>query len=220
MTKAVERYRCLIVAHTHAGRAFCVGAMTTEGEALRLCPSYEQFAWPTEGCPFEWGGVYEVDGTYRASPDPPHVEDFIVADKSWSLIKRLTVDGVREAVRERAVVWTGPLGRYPSDVFDGAVIITRGMKPQVRSRPLPKHPVSSGSVGFWRTPCELERSDGEQGVRYSVPVSYRGEDFIGSIAYVGTADPVAHIPRNVIVRLSLSRSPGDFHTVMLSGWFI
>ena len=187
---------------------------------MRLCPSSGQFAWPRLACPFELGGVYEVDGAHAPHPTPPHVEDFIVVPQSWAFVKQLAADELRELVRKRAAVWKGALGRYPSDVFDGAVLVTRGMKPRIRAQPLPNHPVPNGSVGFWQTPCELDRSDSEHGVRYSVPMTYQGEDYIGSIAYVGTADLIPRIPQNVIVRLSLSRSPGDFHAVMLSGWFM
>ena len=212
------------MARTKAGKGLCIGAMTCEGEALRLVPpdsdGDEYFNWPHSICPFELGAVYEVEGAFRDPPHPPHIEDFIVPLQSWKLVKRLSPDELRQTVSKRAVVWTGPLGRYDSDVFNGAVRVFKNLKPQVFSAPNPGYPFPCSSVGFWRTPCDLVHFTSEDKDRYSIPVFFKGNCVDGSIVYVGTDDPIPRIPSGSIVRISLSRSPGDFFTVQLSGFFL
>ncbi len=179
----------VIVAKTRMGKNVCVGAVDAEsGELLRLIPR--------EGAKFHsWqefnaniGDLITVTGTKAAAVDPPHVEDYLVA--KWTATGKSAKD-LNAWILNKCVVWTG----NRSKLFDGKLRFTPNGKGHIdQGDVLPTH-----SVGCWMLPAPL-RSDQSEKKRYVMAGTLPF-----SAPLVGLESPPTTIPRNAIIRLSLSR---------------
>ena len=230
MSDEPSLHRVLVVARTLAGHGVCVGAMERSGAPRRLVPDYGQatWNWPRDAR-FRVG--QEWDLWYVERPGiPPHVEDAVVSQRLLPP-NPVAVHDLRKArriIKERAVVWTGPLdGWGESAPFDGSVRIFKNLRPTVFDAKQDSSPVEFGSVGFWRPPYELMAEPSGTSVRFRFTVT-RGEfrDQEASIVFKGDCEPPNRITPADLVRLSLTRpqptsdeKSSPFLLIQLSGVF-
>jgi hypothetical protein len=146
------------------------------------------------------------DLTYREDPlaEAPHVEDVIFVHKSpASPPKGVTI----RHIAGQALHWRGD----SRTLFDGGLGWTGNGSGYVSRRGA----MPSGSVGFWRPDSQLD-FDGKRYIE--AKTGHR-------LAYVGLDDPVAQIPANALIRVSLARwwsGDADFEErcyLQLSCWY-
>lgn len=185
----------VVVAKTRMGQNICVGAVDADsGELLRLIPrdGAEYHSW--QDFKASVGELINVSGTMAKSPEPPHVEDYLVS--RWEPTGKAVMN-LRAWILSKCAVWKGDR----SKLFNGRLRFTSRGKGHVdRGSPLP-----SNSVGFWEIPSSLSLLPGEKkrfAMTIPLPVS---------APFVGLESPMPTIPKGSIVRLSLSRwwAPDD-----------
>jgi ATP-dependent DNA helicase RecQ len=72
--------KVLIVAKTRQGSGACIGAITFEGQSVRLIAADAEWN-ETAGMEYEVGEVWELEATPAKEVIPPHVENIIVRSK-------------------------------------------------------------------------------------------------------------------------------------------
>jgi len=196
----------LIVAKTRVGGAVCVGALDAHGSSLRL---YEpNWSFPPSNSPYQVGQLWDMSLVSRPTTQPPHVEDVAVTKaKHVGQVPNLTAH-----LRQRITPWTGGVAA----LFEGKLGFTSNGRGYVEEPNLP-----SRSTWFWTPDRELQRAT------IGGKVYYRsgGQE----ISYVGVDQPIATIPANALVRVSLARwwRPPDADPsfpvrcyLQLSGWYL
>lgn len=200
--------RITILARTRMGGGrVCVGGMSEAGESFRLMSSV--CGYHNKSAPFQVGQAWEIRHHKCEHLEPPHLED--VAIDEAKLIG--TTEDLRKFVLERATPWQGGIDK----IFDGKLQFTGSGSGYIsHGGGLP-----SSSTGFWIPDRDLRLGD-ESGRSYS-PAGDRRH-----IAYVGTAEPRAIIPRGSLVRVSLAKwwkpreADANFEVrcyAQLSGWY-
>ena len=202
--------KALVVSRTKmAGNGRCIGALADDGTSLRLLNPQGQ-NWDTSA-PFLVGDIWDLTYTPKAGLTPPHIEDVICTHGS----KTDEVANIREAILERAPVWSGAV----SEVFDGMLGFTakkNGFISHARGVP-------NQSTGFWIPDKDLQlRSDGKH---YDYPQGLFGLN--KGMSYVGEPEAINTIPSGTLTRVSLARwwKPDEIDDLeercyaQLSGWY-
>jgi hypothetical protein len=187
----------------------CVGALGIDNrQSLRLLQSGGRNQPVTTD--YRVGQIWNVEFTARPDLTPPHVEDVIVSSAQL----------VRDArnIRDNLLRHVTPWRDAPSNMFDGFLRFTANGRGYVSER----IGIPVMSTGYWLSDRDLERADRDHQVRYS----YSTDDPIRGLTYVGTDEPIAHVPAGTLLRVSLARwwqPPGVSETrcyLQLSGWFL
>ena len=181
---------CCIVARTFVHRHYCIGALTTDGQLIRLGESDDFPFWSAE-CPFKVGQVWAIRYRPSCSQNPPHVEDVVVTDYEY----KREAPNLTQAIRSLCTVWRGGI----QCLYDGAL---RG-------------PVSSGnmylpyigimprnSVGFWEPNGALtfEETTNQYGKKRC---AYRIDRY--SVPFVGDSKLFQVVAAGTLTRTSLTR---------------
>lgn len=176
--------RCLIVSKTRAGNAVCVGALTTNGENLRLTER-EGFPFLKINTAYEIGQVWDLTYTRCRDVQPPHVEDVLV---TASVFQKAAYNDLAVRIPRVATVWRGGI----ESLFDGEI---RG--PTASGSGYIQGTVPNQSVGFWCPDVDLVGEYTGNGLYYHY------EQF--RAPYVGVARSSQRIPAGSLVRISLAR---------------
>ena len=178
--------RCLIVSKTEAGREVCVGALAADRSNVRLTEHLGSHFLPAD-TPYEIGQVWELSYTQRNDIAPPHVEDVLVASRSFVRV----LPDLPQSLRE----WVNPWRSGVTSLFDGKID-----GPTSSGSLYIQDDVPSQSVGFWTPDMNLP-GDYTPGM---TSFYYRYESF--RIPYVGVAHPPPQrIAAGTLVRVSLAR---------------
>ena len=203
--------KVLIVAKTRMGGGACVGAITEEGESVRLIPFN---ADPHDGAnrEYEVGDVWEISATPATSLIPPHNENIVVYEK-----RRLLTTGELEGAIE--LLMPSKTGS-PTRLYEGLLQSTEsGALYIAKQSGVPPY-----STAFWRPDQPLIRDTEGKRVRYRYPTENGGHTF----TFVGFQEPLEVIPAGTLVRVSLAHwwCPEDTPDAeeccyaQLSGWFL
>lgn len=199
----------LIVARTRMyGAKVCVGALSDEGEYLRLmnraCESDRAVT-----VPYRIGEWWEIDCHACGVQRPPHVEDVSVLNAEKI--------GVQEDLGEYLMNNTAPWEGAMDVLFDGKIQFTRNGGGYISSADIPDR-----ATGFWipSEPLHLETDERDKRGYY--------DSFNRHLPYVGTGEEVEVIEAGTLVRVSLARwwRPADADPTFeercyaqLSGWY-
>ena len=203
--------KVLIVAKTRMGGGACIGAITEEGESVRLIPFNED---PHDGAnqEYEVGDIWAISSTPATSLIPPHNENVVVYEKQRLLATR-GLEGAIELLMPPKI--GGPTVLYEGllqSTGSGALYIAKqsGVPPY--------------STTFWRPDQPLIRDTEGKRVRYRYPAENGGY----TLTFVGFQEAPEVIPAGTLVRVSLAHwwHPEDTPDVekrcyaQLSGWFL
>jgi hypothetical protein len=186
----------------------CVGAHNlADFESLRLFRADgTRFH---ENAEVEVGEVWELEYLPRAEATAPHLEDVLV-DPDGDFIRE--EPNVADIIRRRDVVWASV-----DELFDGCLAFTGAGTAYVPDG----GPFPTRSTGYWEPDEDLSRYKSFHKWRYL----WHGGGSLGSLGYVGVAEPVPVIRAGSLVRLSLSQvyepagKPRGYW-LQLSGWFV
>ena len=207
----VKREKVFIVGRTRAGSMLCIGAMALHGlKSMRLKRNSSPPYWFCDSCPFDVGGVFEID--YVESPDPNnphHREDVVVYRQNCT--GHVDFDQVIEVLDKNNMIFKGssPIGSFQHSGFhhpmrraqSGAFYIPEGELENLMN-----------STSFWICDSDLVLEN----TRYA----NRRHNY--SIKYVGEENPVEVIQAGTVIRLSTStkwEKVGNSAFLQLSGWF-
>lgn len=203
----------LIVSKTHMSNAACVGGLVLSNNRYVRLLNPGNYNQPTD-TEFEVGDIYDITFTDRTNMHPPHIEDVIIASKTF--VRR--VENMPNFLTQRNIIdWNGHI----DNLFGGLLSWTNsgtGYIPLGGQMP-------AKSVGFWIADKDLIRVSFENNkVRFRYP---NGSNY-RNISYVGYQDTLATIPAGTILRVSLSRifppenseitAPRGYY-LQLSGWY-
>ena len=195
----------MIVARTKMGGGrVCIGALSEEGENLRLLSptcGYQQSA-------LQIGQLWDVTFN-RCKVTPPHAEDVAVIDQA----QRKQALDVKTYVLERVT----PLNGTIDQLFDGTIRFTNSGSGYIsQANGLPGY-----ATGFWIPSSDLILEETPRGALYGPRKDYR------HLKYVGFQTQVASISAGQLVRVSLAKwwkpqdADPDFEErcyAQLSGW--
>ncbi|HXF60705.1 MAG TPA: DNA helicase RecQ [Caldilineaceae bacterium] len=202
--------KVLIVAKTRMGAGACIGAITDQGESVRLLAADEEEN-ERFNLEYEIGDVWEL--TKYARPGQvtlPHVEDLIVREKQRCRKSPKLLEAIHRFMPPKTggidVLYEGMVRRDP-----------RGGRAYIARPDVPPY-----STQFWRPDRPLHLSTSSTGrFRYT----YSDSVTTHQLGYVGFQNPVEEIPAGTLVRVSLARwwAP-DSETelrcyVQVSGWY-
>ncbi len=202
--------KAVIVAKTRQGSGACVGAITFEGQSLRLLAA-EAAVTNHVGMDYAVGDVWEIEGSPPPALVPPHVENLIVSSK-----RRLGQMSSLPAFIER----------HMPPHAGGVDVLYDGLLQHTSSGPLyvaAASGVPNRSTLFWRPDQTLSREDTSRRIRYRYPTADGGR----TLTFVGFQDPLPEIAAGTLLRVSLAHWwRGDDSQVeemrcyvQLSGWF-
>jgi len=198
--------RVLIVAKTVLGNRFCVGALDSEGNSLRLFE--EGWEYPRADSPYKVGQEWDMEVEQKVSPRPPHVEDVLVTRRKPRGVVADMVDRLHGMVQP----WDGPI----TGLYEGKLNFTGRKRGYIAEPDVP-----SRSTWFWTPDKPLTK------VEINHKVYYRYDDY--EMSYVGVEPAVDIIPAGALVRISLAswwKQPqaGDELPercyLQLSGWYL
>ena len=203
--------KVLIVAKTRMGGGACIGAITENGESVRLIPFNED---PHDGAnrEYEVGDVWKIFSKPATSLIPPHNENIVVYEKQHLLTTR-ELEGAIELLMP-------PKIGGPTALYEGLLQLTGGGALYISDQSgLPPY-----STTFWRPDQPLIRDTEGKRVRYRYPTENGG----GTLTFVGFQEPLEVIPAGTLVRISLAHrwKPEDTPDAeercyaQLSGWFL
>ncbi len=203
--------RVLIVAKTRMGGGACIGAITEQGESVRLIPSNAE---PHDGAnrEYEVGTLWEIAAKPATALIPPHYENIIVSEKQHLL----TVTELESAIE----LLMPPKIGHPRELYEGLLQKTgSGALYIAKQRGIPPY-----STTFWRPDKELTRDTEGRRVRYRYPTDDGG----CTLTFVGFEEPLETIPADTLVRVSLAQwwKPTDRQDdeercrAQISGWFL
>jgi len=182
----------LIVSKTKMKDAVCVGAITQDGQFIRLLDSFaHNQPINTE---FDIGQIWDIEFQIRSDIIQPHVEDILVTSQRY--IKQINISNIYSILQQLNIqIWQG----NPENLFNNCLQwdIWQGDTHQVLKGYINKECIPQNSVGFWLPDKDLYLKDN----RYKY---YNGNQ-IFSIKYVGVAEPIDKINRNTLCRVSLAR---------------
>ena len=207
--------RVLIVAKTRMGAGACIGAITENGESVRLIPFN---ADPHDGANNEYnvGDIWEItaEPVPEAARIPPHNENIIVREKH-----RLHVTKDTKNLVSAIELLMPPKTGHPRELYEGLLKSTGSGSLYIAV----DGDIPAYSTLFWRPDQPLTRDTEGRRIRYRYPTENGGCTF----TFVGFQEPVAAIPAGALLRVSLAHRwrPKDQpdaeerHYVQLSGWF-
>lgn len=200
----------VIVARTRMyGGRVCVGALSAEGENLRLmnrqCSSDHD-----QDSPYRIGEEWKITCEPCGLRRPPHIEDVAVSHAK----RQARIEDLAGYILKRATPWKGPI----ETLFEGQIQFTRNGAGFISDTGIPP-----GATGFWipSTDVLLEHDDRNKAGYYP-----RGD--YRHLAYVGLEDAVAILRAGKLIRVSLARwwrpenVDPDFEErcyAQLSGWY-
>ena len=203
--------KVLIVAKTRMGGGACIGAITEEGESVRLIPFNED---PHDGAnrEYEIGDVWEVSSKPATSLIPPHNENIVVCEKRHLLTTR-KLEGAIE------LLMPPKIGK-PTVLYEGLLQSTGSGALYIAEQ----SGVPPYSTTFWRPDQPLIRDTVGKRVRYRYPTDNGG----CTLTFVGFQEPLEVIPAGTLLRVSLAHwwRPEDTPDAeeccyaQLSGWFL
>ncbi len=197
----------------------CIGALgINDNKSYRLLTA-EGNNFPANKS-FNLGQVWDLDLRAKSNLTPPHTEDHRIIRQR--LVRTLSMPELKQFLQDRV---TAPIVA-PRQLFDNCIRFTSqkkalvylfGGKPQY-------------STGFWRLDKALHKRLDDYGrVRYfccedDSSCDFGDQDLRLDVSYVGCDDPIEFIPRETLLRFSLSRefSAGNYYGywLQLSGWFL
>lgn len=200
--------KVLIVSTTRVGSNVCVGGLAEDNTSLRLLDVFGHF--PSTAAGYQVGQIFEL-GWYPplTAVRPPHVEDVRVV--STQLLGQQ--HQMASHLRGRVQPWTDDIHA----LFDGKLSFTHTDRGFIDAKDIP-----TASTGFWLPDQDLIGQADHNGKPYYFYNQY-------SISYVGLAQPLPHIPKGTLVRVSLARwwrprdAAPDFPErcyLQLSGWYL
>ncbi len=203
--------KVLIVAKTRMRGGACVGAITFEGQSVRLVAP-DQDHLDHFNLEYEIGDAWELDAAPPETLRPPHVENVVVRDKR--LLRRVGVGRTVGFIEKTMPPATGG----PDALFDG-FLHRAPFGPLYVAEP----DVPCRSTMFWRPDRDLVRDEEGKRIRYRYPT----EDGGRTLTFVGFQEPVNAIPAGALLRVSLAHwwRPSDRPDhelrcyVQLSGWY-
>ena len=205
--------RVLIVAKTGIGAGACIGAITENGESVRLMP-YNADPHDSANNEYNVGDIWEIIAKPETSLIPPHNENIVVHQK-----QRLhTTKDTRDLVSAIELLMPPKIG-HPRELYDGLLKRTgNGLLYVPAGDNVPPY-----STTFWRPDRPLERDTEGKRIRYR----YLTETGSCRLTFVGFQEPLETIPAGTLLRLSLAHRwrPKDQpdaeerHYVQISGWF-
>jgi len=200
----------VIVAKTRMGSGACVGAISFNGQSLRLIANdretNDQF-----NMEYQVGDVWDIETREDPEIVPPHTENVIVERKSRV--------GTIMQITEFVDLQMPPVAGGPDVLFDGLTRATiKGGLYVTELSGIPDR-----STMFWTPDRALVRVEDQKRIRYRYPT----EDGGRTLTFVGFQEPVAEIPAGTLVRVSLAHwwRPEDMTNgelrcyVQISGWF-
>lgn len=209
--------KLVIVAKTRMRTGACVGAITFEGQSVRLIAP-NQDAGDHFNLEYEIGDVWEVEGEPPAVLRPPHVENIVVRSKrKLRAVELARVVGFIEKTMP-------PHIGDPEQLYEGLVRHTPGGPLYITEREdLPARGIPCRSTLFWRPDRDLLRDEESKRIRYRYP----GDDGGCTLTFVGFQEPPPVIPAGALMRVSLAHwwRPEEHLEqelrcyVQLSGWF-
>ena len=213
--------KVLIVGKTRMGSGICLGGIQlTNSRSVRLLPKTGYTH--AKNTSFNLGEIWDLELQEVPESDTitPHTEDVRVIRKAQ--VKTLS----RRKLRDRILRITDAPLVYPKQLFDDCIRFTTQRKALVyRYGSKPQY-----STGFWRFNKVLHKRLDERGrVRYlyckdDSSCDFIDQDLVLDVPYVGCGDPVESIPRDTLLRFSLSREykAGNYNGfwLQLSGWFL
>ena len=207
--------RVLIVAKTRMGKGACIGAITENGESVRLIPFN---ADPRDGAnrEYEVGDVWEITGEPETSLTPPHNENFVVHSKS----RLYRTEDTRELIGAIELLMPPKTGD-PRQLYEGLLKTTGSGSLYLP----PGSDVPPYSTMFWRTDKQLTLKTGKKkNLCYRYPTENGG----CTLTFVGFQRPLETITAGTLLRVSLAhwwRPDNTPHVeqrcyVQISGWFL
>ena len=203
--------KVLIVAKTRMGGGACIGAITEDGESVRLIPFNED---PQEGAnrEYEVGDIWEISAERVTDLIPPHIENVVVHEK-----RRLGSANNSISSIER---FMPPSNGHPRELYEGLLQSTASGALYIAKQ----NGIPSYSTTFWRPDQPLHRDTDGKRVRYRYPTENGGY----TLTFVGFQEPLEVIPAGTLVRVSLANwwRPEDMPNAekccyaQLSGWFL
>lgn len=200
--------KILIVAKTHMSKAFCIGAYDMEKKRnIRLLTLHgDNQPLNTK---FDVGQIWDIDYIDRVDIKAPHMEDVLLQKSNY--LKN--IKNISDYLDKNVPIWKGD----PSNIFEGKITFPIG-----KSGFLEGHKNISQSVGFWLPDKNLELTILKDKKHYL----YFGKEQVYSFPYVGATGKVENIPKNTLLRVSLTRwwspNPREIKKscyCQLSGWF-
>ncbi len=213
--------KVLIVGKTRMGSGICLGGIVlVNNRSIRLLPE-DGYSYPKD-TPFEIGDMWNLEWQELPTTEitTPHTEDVRVIRQSH--VKQLSMRKLKNRIPRISDVSLV----YPKQLFDNSIRFTAKRKAlvyQYGSKP-------QYSTGFWRLDKALHKRHDEKGrVRYlyctnDLSCNFSDQDLVLDVPYVGCEAPIEFIPRDTLLRFSLSReySAGKYYGfwLQLSGWFL
>ncbi|RKU12755.1 hypothetical protein C6502_05260 [Candidatus Poribacteria bacterium] len=202
--------KVLIVAKTRMGGGACIGAITEEGESVRLIPFNED---PHDGAnrEYEVGDIWEISYKPAKSPIPPHMEDVVVYEKHRLGTANNSIDSIERFMSPK----NGP----PCGLYEGLLQSTESGALYIAEQ----NGVPPYSTTFWRPDQPLVRDTAGKRVRYRYPTENGG----CTLTFVGFQEPLEVIPAGTLLRISLAHwwrledtpEVEEKCYAQLSGWF-
>ena len=203
--------KVLIVAKTRMGGGACIGAITEQGESVRLVPFD---ADPHDGANLEYnvGDIWVISSEPETSLIAPHNENIVVYEREHFLTVRELVSAIELSMSSRS--------GGPNTLYEGLLQNTeRGSLYVAERSGIPPY-----STTFWRPDWPLTRDTEGRRVRYRYPAE-NGEC---TLTFVGFQEPLETIPAGTLLRVSLAHwwRPENTPDVelrcyaQLSGWFL
>ncbi len=205
--------KVLIVAKTKYGKNnndWCIGALSEEGESLRLIYNQGNRFHP-HNTEYKIGGLWNIDYSRSTKIINPHVEDVLVNSKKYLG----EVTNIRSYILDRIKPWSNNI----STVFDGALELNKNSLYVPHNSNLPDR-----STWFWLSNVNLVKDiDHWNNFRYEIS----NEGQFSSVKYIGELDEKdcpETLPCDTLIRLSLSgvweppNGPNGFW-LQISGWY-
>ena len=203
--------KVLIVAKTRMGGGACIGAITEEGESVRLIPFNED---PHDGAnrKYEVGDIWKISAERATDLIPPHIENFVVYEKHRLGTANNLIDSIER--------FMPPRNGHPRELYEGLLQSTENGALYIAKQ----NGVPPYSTTFWRPNQSLTRDTEGKRVRYRYPNENGGYTF----TFVGFQEPLEVIPAGALLRVSLAHwwRPEDTPEAeeccyaQLSGWFL
>ena len=203
--------KAVIVAKTRMSRGACIGALTFDGQSMRLIAedreSNEQFNQE-----YQVGDVWDIDTVEDHEIIAPHIENVIVTQKQYLA----PISGIIDFIETQMP----PVSGGVDVLFDGLTTAQKGGARFISKR----NGLPQRSTMFWRPDRNLLRDEDQKRIRYRYP----GKDGGSTLTFVGFQEPLSEIPAGTLIRVSLAhwwrpKEKPDAELrcyVQISGWFL
>ncbi|HYI80161.1 MAG TPA: hypothetical protein VEW67_04805 [Thermoleophilaceae bacterium] len=144
-----------------------------------------------EDKPLKVGDIWHLTYEDHPEPDPPHVEDVLVA--GGERVDHLGPAELRDHLMAEIAPWDGG----PETIFDGTVAGT----PSGRIYVPEGGPLPTRSTGYWLPDRDLVKRVAFGKIRFL----YTGPSELDEFTWAGVAEPPQDIEASTLVRVSLAR---------------